>query len=150
MLFVGVSDVKAKPCSIVTIKDDLITAILQLQIIKTLIDCVAPMSIWVNFYAETLPRSATGNSGHSLVSSCRQSMFVSSYTHLNNGSITKFAAVLLLQTLLYSLVSDFWTISGISIKCQNSGPTPDISTYFSRANKFLNVLSHIREFGQNF
>ena len=150
MLFVGVSGVEAKPCSIITIKDDLITAILQLQIIKTLIYCVTPMSIWVHFYGETLPNSATGNSGHSLVSSCRQSMFVSSYTHLDIGSITKFTAVLLLQVFLYSLINAFWTSSGISIKCQNASPTPGINAYFSRANKFLNVLSHIRKFGQNF
>ena len=86
-VFVGVSGVEAKPCSIVTIKDDLITIILQLQMIKILIYCVAPISIWAHFYRDTLPRSATGNSGHSLVSSCRQSMFVSSYTHLNNDCI---------------------------------------------------------------
>lgn len=149
MLFVGVSGVEAKPCSIITIKDDLITAILQLQIIKILLYCVTQMSIWVHFYREILPCSAAGNSGHSLVSSCRQSVFVSSYTRLDNGSVTKFTAVLLLQVFLYSLISDFWTGSGISIKCQNSSPTPGSSAYFSRANKFLNVLSHIRKFGQN-
>ena len=74
------------------------------------------MSIWVHFYTETLPRSATGNSGHSLVSSCRQSMFVSRYTHVDNGSIiysgTSSASV---PVFAYkSLLDQFWNFHQMS------------------------------------